>query len=243
MKNIKILFAVFLLMATLVSCEGLFPCLEGDGNIVSEERVGGTFYEVEANGAFDVSIEEGPISVRVTTDENLQRYIETKIQGGKLVIESDDENCIEFSPGTIVEITVPEISSISLLGSGELKVRNFDSLAYLDVSQVGSGDIHILNTLVLGKISVNLIGSGNVWLNGKALNAELMLSGSGTIEAESFPVKSCTVNLLGSGNIHTFVTDVLNVSLSGSGNVYYYGNPTEVNQRVSGSGEVINSSF
>ena len=223
----------------VLSCDALLPCLDGDGDIVSEERLGGAFYEIEADGSYNVIVEKGPTAVIVTTDDNLQRYIETTISGGKLTIETSNETCIDFSEETKVLIRTPDLKGITLLGSGNIEANGFNSVQNFNVSQVGTGNIRLSGLIVNSEIEVNLVGSGNIWMNGKALNAKYKLSGSGTIEAESFPVQYCTINLSGSGNIHTYVHDLLNILLSGSGNVYYYGNPEEVNEHNVGKGSIV----
>ncbi len=237
---------VILMLAALVctSCEFLEECLSGDGNIETEERLGATFTEVQCEGEFPVRIENSEtISVLVTTDANLQRKLETTVNNGKLTIRTNHDGCIDYSSATEVVVKCPTLTSVSQLGSGTVEVFNFNS-AFFEITQAGSGVVRVSNLSVANTLEANLIGSGDIWLNGRSQSAIFELSGSGSIDAESFRVFECEAMLSGSGNIHTFVYDQLNATISGSGsgNIYYYGNPEQVVKNEYGSGQIINRS-
>lgn len=240
----KFYFGLILLVSLLLSsCEMLFTCLEGNGDMQTEERLGGSFTGVESDAEFNVRIEYAPTtSVEVTSDENLLDYIETTISNGKLYIRSNHDGCLEYSAATQVVVKSPRLTNVTLGGSGNIDVSNFSS-EYFAATHAGSGDIILRDLSVSGDIDVNLVGSGNVWLKGRASKSVFELSGSGNIDGEALRVYQCSVNLSGSGNIHTYVYDELKVTLTGSGYVYYYGNTKDVVIRNTGSGDVINSSF
>ena len=63
------------------------------------------------------------------------------------------------------------------------------------------------------------------------------LSGSGTIDAVQFPVKTAEVHVSGSGNIKLKASEKLIAHVSGSGHVRYEGDPA-VEKHISGSGSV-----
>lgn len=240
-KYWTVLFILISLM--LNSCEFLLPCLDGNGDLETEERIGGVFTGIEAEGEFDVRVEYAPTtSVEVTTDKNLMEYIETTVKNGKLTISTNHKGCINYSSSTEVLVRCPNITNVSLLGSGNLEVYNFNG-DYFYVTQAGSGEITISSVSVTNDIDVNLIGSGNVWLKGRAQKAIYNLAGSGNIDSEAMRVYDGIITLSGSGNIHTYVYDVLKVTMSGSGSVYYYGNPNDVIIHNTGSGDVVNRSY
>ena len=83
-KYISVGFLAIVLL--LNSCELLSPCLEGDGNIVTEDRFGASFLGIQAEGEFDIRIEYAETtSVEVKADENLMNYIKTVVKNGKLI--------------------------------------------------------------------------------------------------------------------------------------------------------------
>jgi hypothetical protein len=242
MKKYKSQVLLLIVAMLISSCEVFQPCLNGDGNVVTEERLGTNFTGVQAEGEFKVRIEPGATaSVMVTTDENLQPKIETTVRDGRLIIRSDQEGCISYSTQTEVVVKCPVLTYVNQSGSGPVEVFGFSS-EFMNVIQAGSGALMFFDLSVATDIDLSLIGSGNIGLDGRAAEIHMTSSGSGIIEAQNFRVFNSKVYLSGSGNIHTYVYDTLLVTLPGSGNVYYYGNPDVVMEHRTGSGQVINRS-
>ena len=85
---------------------------------------------------------------------------------------------------------------------------------------------------------VNLSGVGNVTLSeGNATDLAITLSGVGNIDAQNYQVQNVTVEQSGVGDAKIWVTNSMNGTLSGVGDILYKGNPT-VNIKVSGVGKV-----
>jgi Putative auto-transporter adhesin, head GIN domain len=104
----------------------------------------------------------------------------------------------------------------------------------LELEAAGSGSISTLTAIEVAKISAKNSGSGNINLSGgitgiTELNA--LVAGTGSIQSFFLYTKNTNATILGSGNIECNVLANLNAKISGSGNVFYRGNPT-----VTGSG-------
>lgn len=117
----------------------------------------------------------------------------------------------------IVEVELPDLHSIELIGSGDLDCRC-------------EGD--------LGRLNVSLVGSGDVSLKGRLQTLNVELAGSGDVDASDLSVPNANLRLTGSGDITACVTEAVKVSLSGSGDIIVSGRPHGRETRVSGSGEV-----
>lgn len=144
---------------------------------------------------------------------------------------------------------------IELSGSGNIYTNYYGH--YLETSVSGSGNIEIygecdtLETSISGSGTIELeapaclyttiyiSGSGKAELEGSSDEAEFKILGSGKIKAFSFPVKKAYVLVGGSGSIEVNVSEILNANISGSGNLYYIGNP-RINFSDNGSGSLIN---
>lgn len=81
-------------------------------------------------------------------------------------------------------------------------------------------------------------GSGSLRLRGEASDYTATIQGSGSINAFDHATRTTIVTVSGSGTAEVFVTEQLDVTIDGSGNVRYRGDPTNVNQEISGSGTV-----
>ena len=92
---------------------------------------------------------------------------------------------------------------------------------------------------IISKDTIDIVvtGSGDVNISGKALRGDYRLTGSGDIDAEDLRVNECYITSSGSGNIECYVYDLLDVIITGSGDVYYSGSP-EIIEKNTGSGEL-----
>lgn len=237
----KLRTITYILLSALVinSCEILYPCLEGNGVLETQERTASSFSSVSSSGNFDVEVLYGEEhQVIVDADENLQQYIRAYVEDGELIIETELRRCLQSSNRILVTVICPYIETIVLSGSGDIDVSDFTS-EYNKIILNGSGDINCTGLNVTQNLDVELTGSGDITIEGKTVASNYYLSGSGDIHANLMKSNSCDIVLSGSGDIFTYVYDYLKVVLSGSGNVYYYGNPTNVDERVTGSGNLI----
>lgn len=242
----------------LTSCEGTWPnCVDGNGVIITETRDVSDFTNVESNGEFDVFIYPGnEREVIVEADENLMGLIITRVSGDNLIIETRRGNCIRSSENVRVTVNVPDLSHIDLNGSGNIWCDSLSTSSFeteldgsgtiqcvhmqvpeMDIDLDGSGNIEMDGTYTTVKAVID--GSGEITLSGISPDADFLINGSGNIRADELETNTCYARITGSGSIYTWVEELLDVNISGSGNVYYYGESPLVNTRITGSGQVI----
>jgi hypothetical protein len=102
----------------------------------------------------------------------------------------------------------------------------------------GSGDL-IANNLHLLSAQIGMFGSGDVKLSGDADFLELIQSGSGDFSGRDFELESAVVKKSSSGDASIFAKNSIDLSISGSGDIYLKGNPELKKIYISGSGEII----
>jgi len=209
--------------------------MEGSGVVKEEIREVSSFHGIAVSGPFETELSEGEFEVKLQGDDNLLPLISTQVEDGALRIRCEES--FASKQGITVFVSLPELSSIHLVGSGSVKGRSTFSGAELSLSNGGSGDLELSGAF--DKLVVNASGSGDIALSGTVQEQAINLSGSGDYEAQSLECTGdATVNLNGSGNCTVKVAGELNVQLTGSGNVLYEGSPGSVNSNVSGSGSV-----
>jgi len=81
-------------------------------------------------------------------------------------------------------------------------------------------------------------GSGDITLNGTAKNFEATISGSGDIKAYGLEADNVEATVSGSADIKVTANKMLKARVSGSGDISYRGNPTKVDTKASGSGDI-----
>jgi hypothetical protein len=174
--------------------------------------------------------------VTIEGDSKYIRDVETIIKNGKLVIRRDNYNFFNNEKANVY-VTMPEIKSLGLSGSGKATVEGTVKTDLLDLSVSGSGKISIPQ-VVLGEMNCSISGSGDIYLDGGEVGkADLSISGSGNYSGDNVVIKNFHAGISGSGSCSCNVSESLDASISGSGNVVYSGNP-RMNVRASGSGHV-----
>jgi hypothetical protein len=230
---------LFLTALTLIcaSCRLRYKRITGNGNLTTQDRHISNAQKIKLSGSYDVEITQGPIvSVKVEADDNLLPYIETREESGFLVIDSRQHVNISTQNTIKVFITTPRLEQVNVAGSGNVVGKTkFTDGSKLILNIGGSGDINLeVNT---PQVEARIGGSGSMTLKGETQNEHISIGGSGDYNAEGLKAENATVKIAGNGDVKVFADVMLDVSIAGSGSIYYKGSAT-VKQHVIGSGEV-----
>jgi hypothetical protein len=183
----------------------------------------------------DLYLSQGsPQKVVIQASEDQFDKIETTVKDGVLRIKTDSYRT-RFKDVKIW-ITIPDIESLQLSGSGTIIAETPINSEELDMRVSGSGNIKI-KELDGDEVEASISGSGNVYLAGTADEISIKISGSGSMKASGLSVDECDAKISGSGSCEIDATGELDAVISGSGRVTYFSNP-EVDAVVSGSGKV-----
>ena len=208
------LFLIAITAITLASCSK--DDYTGSGNSVSEFRDVNLFTKISSEGTFVVNITQGAAqSLEVIADDNIINRVKTTVSNDQLKIYLEDGNYKKTY--LEVNITVADLHSIQNEGTGDITVFEF----------LSAGNMDIENT-----------GSGNISIAGFVDHLNIQNEGSGTINCSEYMAANVEVRIEGSGDCEVHCTESLNVIIEGSANVYYKGSPV-IDISVSGSGQVI----
>jgi len=190
MRRNVLAFLGFILMVVFLGCD-----MMGNGDIKSEERTIEGFYGVKLEGVANINVyPEENYRVIVKTDSNLMDRVLTTVSGNILHIsqKSGPFNATELT----INVYMPEIKSIILSGTGNIKVFTGNS-SDLSISKSGTGNIDAQNFQVQN-VTINQSGTGNtkIWATN---NLNGTLSGTGNISYKGNP--DINVIISGTGNI------------------------------------------
>ena len=208
-------FAVPAVTAALAAWLFLAGCgTPGSGTAGRETRQVSGIRAVQLTGDAVLSIEQtGVESLTVETDDNLLDHVSSDVVDGTLVLEVD--GIIDPTDSIAYEMTVADLESITLTGSGIVEVKDLEA----------------------DRLDVSISGSGTVTVAGTTAAQAADIGGSGRYNARELSSTTATVDISGSGTATVSVRDRLNVDIAGSGAVTYHGDPVVV-QHVSGAGHV-----
>jgi len=222
MKLLLVSFAFFAaLCLTFSSCLvssgcSLQPVLHGSGVASSETRDAHGFRNIEVVGstAVTATVGGGGTTVIVEADDNLIGYITTEVHGDTLRV-SLENGSYSFNVPAVVRVTLPELASVTILGSANALVTGLDG----------------------GSFASTIKGSGDVRADGRVELLEASVQGSGDMELAELEARDVRVYIAGSGNASVRATMTLEAEIRGSGDVIFGGDPV-VSGSVHGSGSV-----
>jgi autotransporter translocation and assembly factor TamB len=236
---IPVCFLAFGVSSCIIDIDDDSPggCVKADGPVTSEilelSRIEGIDLGIPAT----VFISQGDEQmVEVEAQDDVIDQIETTVRAGIWKIEYD--RCVKNESSIRIYITVKELTSIAISGSGEIISQTQLVVDDLDVSIEGSGDIDL--ELQADDIDANIEGSGSIRFDGIADALNINITGSGDFQCFNLEARKASVNISGSGDAELFVTEQLDVNITGSGDVFYKGGPS-LNVSVSGSGGVVDA--
>lgn len=209
-----------LVMLCAVLAFGFSAChigrgIKGSGVRKSEKRHLKSFKAIETTGAYEVEVNcQKSFSVEIEGDDNILPLIKTEVRDGVLLVSNTER--YNTARAITLRISVPELTAVSSRGAGDIKVIN-----------ASSDDLRIEST-----------GAASIKADGKAKSVSLSSTGAGDIDAGRLQSEKARVTVTGAASVIVYVTEQLDVSVSGAGSVHYMGNPKTVNKSVSGIGSV-----
>lgn len=189
--------------------------LHGSGKQAVQGRTVAPFHAVDLAGANNVTVYVGgPRSVSVRADDNLIKYVTTRVRRGTLAI--GQSRSFSTSGPMRVEISVPSLDAVTLSGTG-----------VVDVTGVRTA-----------RLVVRVPGSGTLTATGRATVLDAALAGAGDVRLQGLVARDVTATVSGTGRLHVDATRSLHARLSGTGAIVYSGNPMNVTESSTGTGSI-----
>ncbi len=230
---------LFSLSVFLFSCGLDSNSIRGNGNVVKEMRDVGEFNSIQSRGSIDIEImPSDSYALEIQNDENLLDYMLTEVVDG--VLEIKYKKGSYSNDHSKVFITVPTLEVIKSAGSADISIHGtLKNSQEINIQLSGSGNIE-------GEVDAPLVkaissGSGNIELSGRSKTFICEIRGSGDAKCADLKSENADISVKGSADVKVFASVSLKVSVAGSGNVYYSGNPPNPDISVSGSGKVTKS--
>jgi hypothetical protein len=236
MKQITFILLAAIMSLSVVSCRKVV----GEGPVVTETRNESGFNGVAISVLADVVYTQAPTyKVELRAQRNILDLIESPEVNGELRVRFKQNVNLRSYDRVIINISSPDMHSLSISGSGKIEVPASIITSPMRLAVSGSGDINIDSLKSTDNIEAVISGSGNITVRkGSSAQANVLVSGSGTVNMDGVVTNNVDANISGSGNVRINALQTLNARISGSGNLYYKGTPS-ITSNVSGSGKII----
>ncbi len=235
LQSFSILFGLWLFGCS--SSENGIDCQRASSTTTTEYSTVGGYDGIVFNLVGDLEVVQGAsFNLSIHGPENVVQSVSSSRSDNKLILGS--EACFNGDYDLTVRVVMPEVSYISMAGTGTLSSDGTITSDRLKILLEGASSIDM--QIDADTLETNIIGTGSVNYSGEAGFHDLNVSGEVDLHSYNLLTDKTKVNITGVGNCQVHAESNLGVWISGIGTIYYKGTPT-VEQHISGTGSVIDS--
>ncbi len=230
---------VLLLTLSLTSCNSnlnLIDGIDGSGNVVTEKRnIETPFTKIQASTGVEVILEQGsPSEVEVEVDDNLMKYIVTRVENGTLIVKIDGN--INTMESAIVRVKTKTIEGLE--SSSGATIRSKSTLRGTNLKVKSSSGSTINTDLEYEKVSCESSSGSEIKVNGKALVLETSSSSGSEIEAQDLAANEIFAQSTSGSNTIVNPIVLLNAKASSGSSIDYIKEPKKVIKEETSGGSV-----
>ncbi len=211
--------------------------IKGSGHIITESRNVSPFTTVKVSNSINVDVQQGATAfVEVEGDDNVIKYVQTKVENGKLIIGYDGGH--NFNSVTInIHVTSPVLNAFEASSSADITGNSqIVSASKIDVDASNSASINLKLDAPL--VNVDASSSADITITGRAKEVSSKASSSADIDMFGLLAETATATASSSATINIFASVKLNATANSSGDINYTGGVKDINKSVSSSGSV-----
>ena len=199
--------------------------LKDSSRKVTINRTVGYFSKIESSTLADIKFVQGKKnSVRIVGNKSLVDNLQVEVKGETLVLSSKNKRGNRLVPGTKelnVYVTSPDLTALTLRGSGDFETQTNIDTDNMSVSIMGSSDVDFRD-VVCDNITFEVRGSGDIEAKSIDCNAAVVsIYGSGDVSVDNLSAKTADVSVRGSGDVDLNLRGVAKTraAVYGSGDV------------------------
>lgn len=217
------------MIASLLAAILLTPAAAAPSPQDAERRLMLTgFDRIQVDGPFTVRVAAGAaIGGRIIGTPRALDAVDVRVEGQTLIVAParDDRGRPDAASAEplVIELTNDRVIGIAVRGPARVRVERM-AAAQVDLSLTGDGSIEV-GTLDAGRIEAMLIGSGRLALAGRGGDAQFLVNGPGTIDADGLTIDALLVHSQGTGTGKYRARYTAEVNAQGLGMVTVAGTP------------------
>jgi hypothetical protein len=207
-----IVLAIALVGCSLVS---ISDKVKGSGVVKTEKRSVASFssLDIACYGSIEVR-SQGQTSFEINGDDNIIPLITTEVRDNTLFIRSSKE--YDSRDKLKIIVSTADLKRLVFSGAGEATLANVKN----------------------DRLELVLSGAGSLSASGETKDADITLSGAGSVDARNLHSINAKVNSSGVGSVEVYATGQLDARTGGIGEINYYGSPKTVNRQAGGLGSI-----
>ncbi len=209
--------------------------INGSGNYITETRNFPDIHSVNMTTAGNVKVTYGTEQeVTVTVEDNIMEHIATTVSGGELFIGTA-QNVQISNMHLTVNITMTDLEALTTSSAGTIEGQN--KFEADDVSLFLSSAGNIILELEADELYTSLSSAGSLFLCGSVNKHHAVLSSAGSLLAFDLITDTTKITVSSAGNAQIYASQLLDITISSIGSVFFKGNPT-ITQRITSLGRL-----
>ncbi|MDO8999227.1 MAG: DUF2807 domain-containing protein [Bacteroidota bacterium] len=234
---------LILVLFFFVGCkkENALDCFKSTGSDITETRDLGAFTKITIYDNIDLNISKGTyFKVDVVAGKHIIKNIKTTVADGVLSIENNNKcNFVRgYKRRVTVNVTMPYIVKAESQSVGTIRFADDFTQDTLQVRAENSGDIYVNG--VFNEVRTSSHGNGDIYVSGTCNRLFGFMYGTNILQAENLIINSYVfVETISIADcfINAPVNGPLEYNIWRSGNIYYRGNPTQINSFSNNAGK------
>ena len=208
----------------------------GNGNITIQTRTANSdFQKIDVSSGIEVVVEQTDAkSITVEADDNLQKFISTKVENNILIIKSEGGYNATQTPK--VTVKMPVISGLN--SSSGSKISSVNTLITTSIKVESSSGSEINIAVEADAISLESASGSSIKARGKALKLETVSSSGSEIDAEQLMTNE-VISQSSSGSTTTVSPIlILKADATSGSSINYRGAPKTLEDKTSSGGSI-----
>lgn len=205
----------FMLKTALIAGLAAMPITAYAHGKSSDDHIDKTFdFEdfdiISVSGVYDLDVRVGAdYSIEVSGHDSEMEALDIYVDGDELVLgRKKGKSKYKNNKGIIANITLPDLSGISISGVGEGDVSGIDA----------------------DEFELKISGVGELTMSGNCNSLEAKISGVGEINAKELECEDAYARLSGVGELDIYASESVDIKTSGVGEANVWGSPKKVSK-------------
>ncbi|MBK9983099.1 MAG: DUF2807 domain-containing protein [Saprospiraceae bacterium] len=218
-----------LLSWILFSC---VSCGKGDDELIVHQYDLPAFNSLQLDAVFDVEIiEDEHFSLQITGAAEVTRDLTYEVQNEKLIITNSNAKLWTHPKLDPPKLTISGTGLTRIEATETCNIKSLNTITTETFGILLGGKLNFADLMVDCKSfyywNTSPVG-GRLILHGKAENIAIYNGALMEVDADNFPCNVATVYNGSKSDVHVFVRQKLDYSITGTGNIYLSGNPGEI---------------
>ncbi len=240
MKYFLVLVAVLTLTFFYLKGKDAFPRFvyetrKGDGNVIMQERMVGSFKRVSSASALEMILEKGDVpKVVVEIDSNLQDLIQTNVKNGELAVRVKGN--IRNATKMKVYVTYVELSELRASSASSITTVSLIEADELSVECSSAAKIKL--KVVANRLKCTVSSAAKIELAGNTTVLDASSSSAGNLKLFELESDTTYVDASSGAGAKVVANKYLKANASSGGGIEYKGAPIHPKINTSSGGSV-----